>query len=383
MDERENLPSISQFEAMKLCSARWHMSQKVGEPPANPDAQYGRQVHAALETGDIEDLTPAQIELMGDMLDQEKALMGEIFGKEIIAEFYREKRFWYQRRDRKDVAGGWNMYNTKIFSGKLDFAAWAHSTERVSLYIDYKSLWGETTPPAHNMQLRGGAVLMKQNFGSRRAFVAIVQPTKHRYALAAEYGPEDLDLAEYECQDLIRKSIEYGNSQFATPGPEQCRYCIGKLICEVAHKESVEQLSVSHSFFPNGLESCNDAALDILGNRWEIAKIIGEAIESEIRRRKEADPASMPNYVWKDSGHTSEIGKPGLVWPKFSYLLTAEEFSNACRVSKTALEQAVHNRTGQTMKDSKQIVENLLGLLLIRKPKKPSLQRKPYYEINK
>src|SRR5208283_459427 len=118
------------------------------------------------------------------------------------------------------------------FSGKLDYASWEHGPERVSLYVDYKGLWGDTTPPARNLQLRGGAVLMKQNFGSTRAFVAICQPTKRKLAIASEYGPEELEQAEQECVHLAQ--IVHVPNQEANPGPEQCRYCRAKLICKVA-----------------------------------------------------------------------------------------------------------------------------------------------------
>src|SRR5271166_1712784 len=187
MDERENLPSISQFEAMALCPARWQLGQQVPEPPESADAQYGNQVHRAMETGETDDLTDEQRETAHEMAVQEQLIVREVFGG-IASEQYREKRFWYKRNPGSALS----RLQEKLFSGKLDYAAFVHSHERVSLYIDYKTLWGNVTPPARNLQLRGGAVLMKQNFGSRRAFVAICQPTKRKFAIAAEYGAEEL-----------------------------------------------------------------------------------------------------------------------------------------------------------------------------------------------
>src|SRR5271166_6184100 len=188
MDERENLPSISQFEAMALCPARWQLGQQVPEPPESADAQYGNQVHRAMETGETDDLTDEQRETAHEMAVQEQLLVRKVFGG-IASEQYREKRFWYRQPVACRVPG---EEHRKLFSGKLDYAAFVHSHERISLYIDYKTLWGNVTPPARNLQLRGGAVLMKQNFGSRRAFVAICQPTKRKFAIAAEYGAEEL-----------------------------------------------------------------------------------------------------------------------------------------------------------------------------------------------
>ena len=94
MDERENLPSISQFEAMALCPARWQMCQQVPEPPPTRMRSMAHRSPGA-ETGDVEDLSDEQRELVEEMKEQEAALLKEIFGKEMPAESYREKRFWY------------------------------------------------------------------------------------------------------------------------------------------------------------------------------------------------------------------------------------------------------------------------------------------------
>src|SRR5271165_507372 len=171
IDDRENLPSISQFERIALCPSSWLLGQKVSEPTSGPAAEYGTQVHRAMETGETDNLTDDQRDLVDAMSEQEALLIKDLFGKRIPSEEFRERRFWYQLRLK-------GIQPKNLFSGKLDFCAWSNGHERVSLYVDYKSLWGDTTPPPHNLQLRGGAVLMKQDFGSRRAFVAICQPNK-------------------------------------------------------------------------------------------------------------------------------------------------------------------------------------------------------------
>ena len=382
MDERENLPSISQFEAMALCPARWQLGQQVPEPPESADAQYGNQVHAAMETGETDDLTEEQRKTAHEMAVQEQLLVREIFGG-IAPKQHREKRFWYKR----NPGAALSRLQEKLFSGKLDYSAFDYSHERVSLYIDYKAMWGDVTPPAHNLQLRGGAVLMKQNFRSHRAFVAICQPAKHKIAVAAEYGPEELEQAEQEIVAIVERSLN-GTDYLAIPGPEQCRYCRAKLICKVAYRESVDNLATTHDLVENApntllelIQAMPDASLDLMGARWEVAQILGKAIETEIRRRKEADPDSMQNYQFVPSGYTSEIANPMKTWPRFKHLLTAQDFAAACKVSKGELEKMVHVTTGQSMADAKRTVAKLLGDLLVKKPKKPSLERKPYYEI--
>src|SRR5271165_3386386 len=382
MDERENLPSISQFEAMALCPARWQLGQQVPEPPQSADAQYGNQVHAAMEIGDIDDLTEEQRETAREMAVQEQLIVREVFGG-IASKQRREKRFWYKRNPGAALSG----LQEKLFSGKLDYAAFADRRhERVSLYIDYKAMWGDVTPPARNLQLRGGAVLMKQNFRSHRAFVAICQPAKHKIAVAAEYGPEELEQAEQECVKIVERAMAPDSQP--QPGPEQCRYCRAKLICKVAYRESVDNLATTHDLVENApntllelVQAMPDASLDLMGARWEIAQILGKAIETEIRRRKEENPDSMPNYQFVPSGYTSEIANPMKTWPRFKHLLTAQDFAAACKVSKGELEKMVHVTTGQSMADAKRTVAKLLGDLLVKKPKKPSLERKPYYEI--
>ena len=56
------------------------------EPPPSPDAQYGTAVARASETGDVEDLSDEQRELVEEMKEQEAALLNKIFGKEMPAE---------------------------------------------------------------------------------------------------------------------------------------------------------------------------------------------------------------------------------------------------------------------------------------------------------
>ena len=175
------------------------------------------------------------------------------------------------------------------------------------------------------------------------------------------------------------------------PGPEQCKFCRAKLICKAAYRETIQELAMHRLSTPartgefvdihQEIQTIDDGRLDQMGNAWEVAQLIGKAIDAEIKRRKEADPDSMPNYVWRDNGRMPEMPPPHLAWPHFGHLLTGEEFSNACRVSKTAITEAVHKRTGMTVKDSKKTVEKLLDKLITWKAKARSLVRQPYYEI--
>ena len=96
------------------------------------------------------------------------------------------------------------------------------------------------------------------------------------------------------------------------PGPEQCKFCRAKLICKAAYRETIQELAMHRLSTPartgefvdihQEIQTIDDGRLDQMGNAWEVAQLIGKAIDAEIKRRKEADPDSMPNYAWRDNG---------------------------------------------------------------------------------
>ena len=370
-DSRHNLPSASQIPRLALCPGSWHLSQLV---PATSTvySESGDRVHAAW-SGEREDLTESERETLEGMIKQERAFVKQYFGDAMICHVGREQRLWYVRGNGQ-----------KVFSGRLDVFYRFNDLTWSSAVIDGKSLWGDTPPPAVNLQLRAQAVLMWHVYHSRRVMVGICQPNKSGFISPAEYNEEYLRASEKEILHIIERAM--APDAPVIPSPDACKHCPAKLICRVAHHDGVGKLeatALANSLISSNIADCTDERLDRLGQAWEIAQIIGKEIDAEIRRRYESDPSRMPNYTLEPSGHQSEIARPGNVFPKFSHLLTAEEFSNSCKVIKGDLENAVKKKTGLPTKEAKKTVETLLEGSITRTPKKPSLQRKPYHELTK
>lgn len=227
MDPRLGFTSASNAEPDHLCPGR-HLAQRGMEGYDRREAESGTMVHAAFAgTLDMDTLSPSQrktvergraiehhmVELwyraMKHPLDPELPLFDEIQKRA-----HRELRLWAYRNGQK------------IHSGGID-ALWLAGDMKFALIEDLKSLFGDITEAASNLQLRDYAALVYLNYGCESVSVFINQPNvRWRYEDQRMicYKEEDLEKATKDMLARVLASNDLGSARI--PGKKQCQFCL-------------------------------------------------------------------------------------------------------------------------------------------------------------
>jgi hypothetical protein len=210
--------SASSAQADKLCPGR-HNAQRGLPEEDTPDADFGQQIHKALEKSDPKGLTAMQESIYDSVLEIEKKLCVAFFGQEVEGKEPNpvcERRFWAIWPDGLRHSGQVDRLH------RLGFKA---------LIVDVKSLAGEVVDSPRNLQLRDQAVLFDMSTSAlKEVGVAIIQPLVTHSPELCVYTRPDLDQARSE----MRQRVVASNDPDAhrVPGPVQCKFCRAKHLCK-------------------------------------------------------------------------------------------------------------------------------------------------------
>lgn len=362
--EREDLPSVSKFYGYSECAIRYQLELLAPPGKSTRFSVSGDKGHGAMAGLEVE-LSRDEQDTVDAVVSQEADLITNIAQGTAIHEIYREQRLFYREAGEK------------VFSGKPDMVAILDDEFKTAIVPDYKLGFMRAPRAANNLQLRGQAVLVWQNYGSRRVFPAIIQPRKNRWADPVEYGLPELTEAREEVLDLMR-DIHDPAAQ-ANPSAEACRWCAAKLICKVAYNPS-RTLANSRQ---DMIVEMSDDMLSSFGELTEQAQLIIDAAKAELKERVTARPDDFPNWYLQSTGSTSWIDKPREAYSRLSEMLTREEFSSICKPSIEGLVDLVRTKTGLSKISARADIERTLGELFRRKPKDPSLKHRQTWEVAK
>jgi hypothetical protein len=369
IDERLNLPSASGLERIMLCPGSWLLEQQHGRDEKTADSIKGDRIHAFL-AGQIPftDLTPDEQEtallfapILAEVIQSTLGIKPEEPHQAVV-----EERYFLS--DPESLL--------PCFSGKADRI---DIHERKALVVDYKTGRNEVTESASNPQLRALAVMTWLEHSVDGVYTAIIQPYAHPKFTVAYYEADDIDRALKELLDTLKASKVPNATR--TPGEKQCKYCRAKLHCPEAIV-GVESLAVTVVHPQNG-EVVSGDQLAALGDRCGQAEAVIASIRAEMRRRLEANPASVPGWKLEENSPIREITDAQRAFQLLSSAgaelklpaLDPQLFVGCCKVKISEVDKLWKNYTGQKSTDAKADLNKRLESVIEKKAKAPSLVR--------
>lgn len=221
-DEREQLPSASGLERMARCPGSWAAEQGMPDLPTQQVTQEGTDIHAALETGDDDDLAVDEKEIkqrLAKMEQSEVAKWADTVPFPLTLEPIRERRLWI--RDSSSLE--------KIASAKLDVS---YVIVNHGLIIDFKSGFNDPTPSERNWQLRTQVVALRQAYPSLTKIRAAFAVSRLSSVFdSTDYDTEDIDRIEREIRHVLWQVKQPDAPR--VPGPH-CHWCRAQGSCREA-----------------------------------------------------------------------------------------------------------------------------------------------------
>ena len=379
-DERQGLPSGSDWRGFELCSGKFQLEQeaeRLGQSAHvySPDADSGTRIHAWLnrekpELTDSEATTAANLKERGDW-QVELIFQGQQYTQ------FREKRLWL------------TLDGKPALSARFDVVSF---TPELALAQDYKTGFNEPDPAEENAQLKVTAVLIALNL-----------PTVKEVIVQIVSGPFGITEARYDVPKLmaayddIVATLRKINAPDAplNPSPEACKFCGAKLICQAVKDQIVRPLTrLQISALPEDpsraaklldeVEFFEEKLNNLPENGVRAAKLL-DAVEimadllKEIKKfyaAKFKDPTyTIPGYAMVPGNTIREVTDWDAARARLAEYLDVQELKSAADYRLGELEKAL----GKTLKlkppQAKERMNQILDGLIEQKQNSPSLKR--------
>lgn len=317
-DERKGRISMSKLEQAALCPGSYEIQKGMPEE-TNALATSGTKIHDGLEHDDFSKLTEEERDLAERAAELREELIDGFFLTEPMFEEIAEDAKKNHQRETRLYA-----FDNRV-SGQFDGMVVDRS--RALLY-DYKTGYLEPIEARRNLQMRGYAVLVAENFPEiTQITTAIIQPRIRPEVSLAQYDHSDLKNARAEVLAILDRAYAPGARR--QPGPIQCQYCKAKAKCPeaaaLAHSLSkVEPGEITAERLPDLLQACS------------AAKKIIAAIESQAKTVLEADPGAVPGFTLKQGAKMQTITDPQKLFNRMNerHSVLPHEFVEVCSVGK-------------------------------------------------
>lgn len=266
-DPRLNLPSASGFEVDCLCHGRQQLLRRITKPDeiSDPDADFGRAIHKARETGDATALTEEQVEVYAKGIENEKKIVArwcQDFNITHYKEGPREARFWFNNPETLDP----------MISAQLDVH---YIGGDYLLIVDWKTLWcTNLTPAERNWQGRIQTVVGAREYDSKHVRMSFNK---------AMFSKEDT--VDYSSDHIAHAetSLLYQLWEIEQPGAERtpgnhCRFCPARSHCPEAGSWSLlPSVMTTHELVDRlTLQDCKII--------WQRSSVITKILD-EVKRR--------------------------------------------------------------------------------------------------
>lgn len=368
--DRRGHPSASGMERLILCSGSWRLEKTVEiEESPSRSALDGSMLHEVLaglrpDTGLSERHQFVVRRCHEIVIELEESLNfpRDADGRRVIV----EERFWYYDENRSEQ-----------YSGQMDYATVIGSR---GLIVDYKTGTGPVTPTAANWQMRASAVLLAHNFDLDEVFVAIVQPLAENDTAYVRYGREDLRRAEVDI--LVAVRLANAAEAARTPGDRQCRYCRAKALCPEVRGEVLSLVPPSIAAGGSvprkaqvALPTLSGEEISELLPRLELAEKVIREIRRQAKDMLERDPTAIEGYRLREGVERRNIRDTEEAFRRLRDVLTPEQFAACCNVQLGRLEEMYRAVTGESVARSKEILDELLGEVVDRRPTDRTIDR--------
>lgn len=252
---------------------------------------------------------------------------------------------------------------------------------KTALVTDLKSGWRGDVSADQNLQLRGYALIVGDNYKLERIFVSLLQPRRP--------ASDKITLAQYSLFDIVRSRRQIyeiiDNSEKPdaplVAGPEQCQFCRAKLICPAFRKAMESPLvffrrpelskRAREVFIERKLKECSDDQLEQVIEACKLAGYIEIPAADEARERIRA--GGYANYVL---GKESEVRVVTDVYRAVGLLVLAgvtsrQDALKACEIALGSIEDGYRSRNkGMTWKEARDKVDRVLKTVLATETRK-------------
>ena len=350
-DEREGLPSASNFDRFEKCRGSWQAEQGFPDE-SNEMRRAGDLGHACLageiHIDELDDETAKTVIIAKGF--EERRLESYGFKN---AEQIREERLWFE------------IDGKKKFSGKPDLVC---LKGRHALIIDYKTGPIPVEHAAANMQLRALMLLVDHNYGPFETITsAILQPrAPEKQWTACVYDKTDIEFSYH----YVLQLLETVNAPNATRNATEsgCRYCKAKTTCPETQR-SMNELEA------NAANLMAVPHADILEKCAIVKKVIAK-IEANAKAALTENPEAIPGYKLKPGATRQQITSPeGVFYQAAIHGVDGQEFAAVCDVNKTKLKALIKEKTGHKGKQLDETLANILEGNTTEKQNAPSLAK--------
>ena len=361
-DERKGRPRMSRMARLSDCPGSLAAEADVPEPPQSTGASMGTRCHAAMETGNDDALNDDERKGVEMARDLEAATVETWLDGLPPKQFFRDPVAHRERRL-------WGVGES--ISGKADVV---HSVGNHSLVIDYKFGRDGAEHATGNLQLRGLAVLEKENFPETDSVtVAIIQPGCNPQISVCGYDAEALVIARAEVQGILTAANEPNAPR--RPSASACRYCKAAATCPEAQATALSVVYLDTPDLPA------EQLPDLLALAKVAEQVLGariDAIRGRARELLATDPEAVPGWELRHGRLPRSVPDTGAAFEQLAAvgLIDAGAMLKATKVSVPALEKAAAKHAGITQKDAKHRIADALGDLLETKTGAPILAAK-------
>ena len=354
--------SASSAEADYLCPGR-HAAQKGLPDVKSDDAEYGTQIHAALEKQNSNGLTSEQESTYESCVAIEAKVLSVFFPNAVgtVDKPIREQRLWL----------GWA--DGLRHSGQVDCA---HIINTRALILEYKTLPSAQPASPKNLQLRDQAILLYMAQPLLKEIgVAVIQPLVTHSPEITVYQTKDLDRARDDLYRRVHQSNQPNAPRMA--GEVQCKFCRAKPTCP------------EYSKFANSLVSAAPAGASISVSDWtpeqrtQFMDRVGvaakwlEDCKDALREMIMKDPEAVPGYTLKEGRNNPTIINPAAIFEAFKKLGgTQEQFIAALDIGKGKLSEAVAGVTKLKGLKLEAAVKGVIGDNVTVTKNRPSIIKK-------
>lgn len=371
-DVRGGWTSASSASFDRLCPGR-HQAQKGIPDTGSEWSEHGDKIHAALaDSGDVSkmaELSTDQRDMFDSHREVEKGLIARIWpGEEGETRVFREERYWCKVPQEmwKSSAPFFSQH-----SGQADMVMIRGSK---ALVQDYKSLTGEVEDSARNEQLRDLAVMVFRTYGLEEVYVAINQPWITRTPELCRYTKEDLERAEQEMWDRVRKSNDPNALRIA--GDAQCKWCKAKAVCKEYAAWASSLLPEKPSPFTVFMQDWTPEQRSAVADHIPRLRKLLDDSEDYLKSLLKADPESVPGFQLKDGIFRESITDPQELFNRFLGMDgTLDQFMQCVKITKKDLEDQVRAVAKLKGRELKTRMDTLLAGITEKKQNSPSLAR--------
>ncbi|MBC8145965.1 MAG: DUF2800 domain-containing protein [bacterium] len=368
---RKGLPSASGMERMILCPGSWQLERAIEvEDSPSRSALDGTMLHEVLAGLRSDDGLSERHQFVVQRCRQIVAELEESLGfprdgvgRRVIV----EERFWYYDEGYGD-----------LYSGQMDYGVVIGNR---GLIVDYKTGTGPVTPTAENYQMRASAVLLAHNFDLDEVHVAIVQPLAVNDTAVVRYGREELRRAEVDI--LVGMRLAAAAGAVRVPGERQCRYCRAKGVCPEVRTQVLDLVPLAAAGNGSTMSKRGHLTLPVQSGA-ELARLLpkldlAEKVIREVRRQAkeilERNPDAIDGYRLREGAERRGIRDVEEAFRRLAHILTPVQFASSCSLQLGRLEEVVRDATGESAERAREIVQELLGDAIDRRPNERSLDR--------